>query len=106
VPGRRRCSELCCRSRAFRRYSGAKSRVAHRVDTEFDPALVDDPDRPDVLFECGDHVLVGGPELRWLDGLLLILCLQGHVNKLKVVKRQMFGRARFDLLRKRVLLAN
>ena len=38
---------------------------------------------------------------RWNSG-----CVEGHVNKLKVVKRQMFGRARFDLLRKRVLLAN
>ena len=28
------------------------------------------------------------------------------INKLKMIKRQMFGRARFDLLRKRVLLAN
>jgi transposase len=33
-------------------------------------------------------------------------CVEAHVNMLKVVKRQMFGRARFDLLRKRVLLAN
>jgi transposase len=32
-------------------------------------------------------------------------CVEGHVNKLKVIKRQMYGRARFDLLRKRVLLA-
>jgi transposase len=32
--------------------------------------------------------------------------VEGNVNKLKVAKRQMFGRARFDLLRKRVLLAN
>ena len=32
--------------------------------------------------------------------------VEGNVNKLKVTKRQMFGRARFDLLRKRVLLAN
>jgi transposase len=31
--------------------------------------------------------------------------VEGHVNKLKVIKRQMYGRARFDLLRKRVLLA-
>ena len=38
---------------------------------------------------------------RWNSG-----CVEGHVNKLKVIKRQMFGRARFDLLRKRVLLAN
>jgi transposase len=32
--------------------------------------------------------------------------VEGNVNKLKVTKRQMFGRARFDLLRKRVLFAN
>jgi len=38
---------------------------------------------------------------RWSSG-----CVEGNVNKLKVTKRQMFGRARFDLLRKRVLLAN
>ena len=38
---------------------------------------------------------------RWNSGPV-----EGNVNKLKVTKRQMFGRARFDLLRKRVLLAN
>jgi transposase len=38
---------------------------------------------------------------RWSSG-----AVEGNVNKLKVTKRQMFGRARFDLLRKRVLLAN
>ena len=37
---------------------------------------------------------------RWSSG-----CVEGHVNKLKVIKRQMYGRAKFDLLRKRVLLA-
>jgi transposase len=37
---------------------------------------------------------------RWSSG-----SVEGHVNKLKVIKRQMYGRARFDLLRKRVLLA-
>jgi transposase len=31
--------------------------------------------------------------------------VEGHVNRLKVIKRQMYGRAKFDLLRKRVLLA-
>ena len=31
--------------------------------------------------------------------------VEGKVNKLKFIKRQMFGRASFDLLRKRVLLA-
>jgi transposase len=37
---------------------------------------------------------------RWSSG-----SVEGHVNKLKVIKRQMYGRANFDLLRKRVLLA-
>jgi transposase len=42
-----------------------------------------------------------GLTVRWSSG-----CVEGLVNKLKVIKRQMFGRARFDLLRTRVLLAN
>ena len=32
--------------------------------------------------------------------------VEGHVNRLKMLKRQMFGRANPDLLRKRVLLTN
>ena len=31
--------------------------------------------------------------------------VEGNVNRLKMIKRQMYGRAKFDLLRKRVLLA-
>jgi transposase len=31
--------------------------------------------------------------------------VEGHVNRIKMIKRQMYGRASFDLLRKRVLLA-
>jgi len=30
--------------------------------------------------------------------------VEGHVNRLKTIKRQMYGRASFDLLRLRVLL--
>jgi transposase len=30
---------------------------------------------------------------------------EGQINKLKLVKRQMYGRAKFDLLRQRVLHA-
>jgi transposase len=30
--------------------------------------------------------------------------VEGNVNRIRTIKRQMFGRARFDLLRKRVLL--
>ena len=36
--------------------------------------------------------------LRWNNG-----SSEGHINRLKMVKRQMYGRANFDLLRKRFL---
>lgn len=36
--------------------------------------------------------------LNWSNGLT-----EGHVNRLKMLKRQMYGRADFDLLRQRVL---
>jgi transposase len=29
--------------------------------------------------------------------------VEGHVNRIKTIKRQMYGRANFDLLRRRVL---
>jgi transposase len=32
--------------------------------------------------------------------------VEGQINRLKLIKRQMYGRANFDLLRKRVLLAS
>ncbi|RAK25793.1 hypothetical protein B0I29_1301, partial [Actinoplanes lutulentus] len=31
--------------------------------------------------------------------------VEGNVNRIKTLKRQMYGRANFDLLRKRVLLS-
>lgn len=48
------------------------------------------------------RVLIGpgaGLSLRYSSG-----AVEGHNNKIKMLKRQMFGRANFDLLRKRVLL--
>nr|WP_052569002.1 transposase [Ktedonobacter racemifer] len=36
--------------------------------------------------------------LEWNNGMV-----EGHVNRLKLIKRQMYGRAEFDLLRQRVL---
>jgi transposase len=38
---------------------------------------------------------------RWSSGPV-----EGHLNKLELVKRRMYGRAKFDLLRRRVLLAS
>jgi transposase len=44
--------------------------------------------------------VIAGLTLPWSSGVV-----EGHVNRIKMLKRQMFGRASFQLLRKRVLLA-
>ncbi|MGW2280264.1 ISL3 family transposase [Streptomyces sp. NPDC001770] len=44
--------------------------------------------------------VIAGLTLPWDSGVV-----EGHVNGIKMLKRQMFGRAGFALLRKRVLLA-
>ncbi|QHA02072.1 ISL3 family transposase [Streptomyces broussonetiae] len=44
--------------------------------------------------------VVAGLTLRYSSG-----AVEGHNNKIKMLKRQMFGRANFDLLRKRILYA-
>jgi hypothetical protein len=44
--------------------------------------------------------VIAGLSLPWNSGVV-----EGHVNRIKMLKRQMYGRAGFDLLRKRVLLA-
>ncbi|WP_221305238.1 hypothetical protein [Streptomyces sp. Ag109_O5-1] len=49
----------------------------------------------------GDQVAVtAGLTLPFSSG-----AVEGQVNRIKMLKRQMFGRAGLDLLRKRVLLA-
>jgi transposase len=45
--------------------------------------------------------VTAGLTLPWSSGTV-----EGHVNRIKMIKRQMYGRARPDLLRKRVLLAD
>jgi transposase len=42
-----------------------------------------------------------GLSLKWSNGQT-----EGQINRLKLLKRQMFGRANFDLLRRRLLLAS
>lgn len=44
--------------------------------------------------------VTAGLSQQWNSGVV-----EGHVNRIKMLKRQMFGRAGFELLRKRVLLA-
>jgi transposase len=45
--------------------------------------------------------VVNGLSLPWSSG-----AVEGHVNRIKMIKRQMYGRANPDLLRRRVLLAD
>ncbi len=45
--------------------------------------------------------VTAGLSTRWNSGTV-----EGHVNRIKMLKRQMFGRAKPDLLRKRILLSN
>lgn len=47
-----------------------------------------------------DDAVNAGLTLRWSNGPV-----EGHMNRLKMLKRQMFGRASLDLLQRRFLLA-
>ena len=65
---------------------------------------VEADDQPDLhSFARGlrrDHdAVLNGLTMPWSSGVV-----EGNVNRLKMIKRQMYGRATFDLLRKRVLL--
>ncbi len=41
-----------------------------------------------------------GINMKWSNG-----AVEGHVNRIKSIKRQMYGRASFELLRKKVILS-
>ena len=45
--------------------------------------------------------VTAGLTLPWSSG-----AVEGHVNRIKMLKRQMYGRANPDLLRRRVLLTD
>jgi hypothetical protein len=47
------------------------------------------------------NAITAGLTLPWNSGRV-----EGHVNRIKIIKRQMYGRANPDLLRKRILLAD
>ncbi|MFI1159255.1 transposase [Streptomyces sioyaensis] len=50
--------------------------------------------------ECDLDAVIAGVSQPWNSGVM-----EGHVNRIKMLKRRMFGRPGFELLRKRVLLA-
>ena len=47
------------------------------------------------------EAVTNGLSLRWSSG-----SVEGHVNRIKMIKRQMYGRAGPDLLRRRILLSD
>ncbi|MFJ6504741.1 MULTISPECIES: hypothetical protein [unclassified Streptomyces] len=57
------------------------------------------PAHPPAGIDRDRDAVIAGLTLPWNSGVV-----EGHVNRIKMLKRQMFGRAGFDLLRKRVLL--
>lgn len=67
-------------------------------------AAVDADDQPALHsfvrgLRTDQDAVTAGLTLPWSSGVV-----EGHVNRVKMLKRQMFGRAKPDLLRKRVLL--
>jgi transposase len=46
------------------------------------------------------NAVKNGIKMRWSNG-----AVEGHVNRIKSIKQQMYGRASFDLLRKKVILS-
>jgi transposase len=79
------------------------SRQGHRLNDWI--SAVEADDQPDLhSFTAGlrrDHdAVVNGLTMPYSSGVV-----EGHVNRNKMIKRQMYGRANLDLLRKRILLA-
>jgi transposase len=47
------------------------------------------------------QAVVAGLSMQWSNG-----AVEGAINRLKTIKRKIYGRASFDLLRRRVLFAS
>jgi len=80
-------------------------RIIYQKDTTARPTLLEAA-RSTPLAQFAAHLardeaaILAALQQPWSNGQV-----EGQVNRLKAIKRQMFGRARFDLLRQRVLCA-
>ncbi|MFI2780271.1 hypothetical protein [Streptomyces sp. ALB3] len=76
-------------------------RQGERLPQWFDAVRRDDlPGLHTLAAGIDRDAVIAGLTLPWNSGVV-----EDHVDRIKMLKRQMFGRAGFDLLRKRVLLA-
>ncbi|KOU83419.1 transposase [Streptomyces sp. XY58] len=99
-----RCSELDALTRHVRSFAAMLTeRQGERLPEWLDAVRQDDLPSLHTLAAGIDRdrdAVIAGLTLPWNSGVV-----EGHVNRIKMLKRQMFGRAGFQLLRKRVLLA-
>lgn len=96
------CSELAL---AYDLVQEFMKMVKNRTPAALDPwlASVGSSKLPDLEnfaagIERDKATVVAGLSMEWSNGQV-----DGQVNRLKMLKRQIYGRAKFDLLRKRVL---
>ncbi|MFE2578742.1 transposase [Streptomyces sp. NPDC059378] len=96
-----RCPALECTAHHVRAFAELmNNRQSHDLDQWMTSVKADDLLHTFVTGLGQDlDAVVAGLSLRYSSG-----AVEGHNNKIKMLKRQMFGRACFDLLRKRVLL--
>jgi transposase len=101
---RNQCPELDALTRHVRSFATMLTdRQGERLPEWLDAVRQDDLPSLHTLATGIDRDLdavIAGLSLPWSSG-----AVEGHVNRIKMLKRQMFGRAGFQLLRKRVLLA-
>ncbi|MFF4490521.1 transposase [Streptomyces sp. NPDC001544] len=101
---RTRCPELDALTRYVRSFATMLTgRQGERLPDWLDAVRQDDLPSLHKLAAGIDRdrdAVIAGLTLRWNSGVV-----EGHVNRIKMLKRQMFGRAGFQLLRKRVLLS-
>ncbi|WP_432173944.1 transposase [Streptomyces sp. Tue6028] len=102
---RSNCPELNALTRHVRSFAAMLTeRQGQRLPDWLDAVRQDDLPSLHTLAAGIDRDLdavIAGLTLPWSSG-----AVEGHVNRIKMLKRQMFGRAGFQLLRKRVLLAS
>ncbi|MGY4928459.1 ISL3 family transposase [Streptomyces sp. 900105755] len=99
-----RCPELDQAAQHVRSFAELmNNRDGHRLGQWIEAVQADDvPSLHTFTAGLGQDLdaVVTGLSMRYSSG-----AVEGHNNRIKMLKRQMFGRANFDLLRKRVLLA-
>ncbi|MFL4953237.1 ISL3 family transposase [Streptomyces sp. MMS24-I31] len=101
---RARCPEIDALTRHVRSFATMLTgRQGERLPDWLDAVRQDDLPSLHTLAAGIDRdrdAVIAGLTLPWNSGPV-----EGHVNRIKMLKRQMFGRAGFALLRKRVLLS-